>query len=54
MLLEMRFATDDITLFAQQFACRQGKQTVNSVPQDLVRIIVNAGITVFYFHKSQT
>lgn len=52
-LLEMRFAIHNTILFAQHFVCRQRKQAVYFVLQDTVRIIVNAGITIFYFHRSQ-
>lgn len=53
MLLEMRFASHNTILFAQQFVCRQCKQAVCFVLQDRVRISVNAGITNFYFHRTQ-
>ena len=49
----MRFATHNTILFAQQFVCRQCKQAVYFVLQDMVKIIVNAGTTIFYFQRSQ-
>lgn len=42
------------TLFTQQLTCKQCKQTVNFILQDLVRIFVNASITIFNLHRSQT